>query len=167
MEHSHFFKNLVTKIFNPQNKPNMKNVKFSAILGRDVQNGEVLSAEDLQKIEAALPNPSATETNEDASGANGAGASQEEKPEANQNAQNADLLAQISNSVATTVAKSLEPVSTQLSSLEQRIGKLEAKPGAEATGAPKVENNDDAPKNSWESPENSTVKLAHKLLSGN
>ncbi len=129
------------KIFKPKNKQKMKNERMSALLGREVKVGEVLSADDFTKIENALSNPE----------------NQNNLPEKETGPP--DFSQQIISAVNAAVA----PINTKLDQLTQKVELIEGNPGATTTTIPKNDG-DDPILNSWEDPNNSVNKYASSLL---
>lgn len=129
------------KIFNPKNKQQMKNERMSALLGRDVKVGEVLSAEDFVKIENALANP----------------ANEEHPPEKETSPPD------LSQQIISAVNSAITPINKKLDQLTQKVELIEGNPGATTTTTPKNDG-DDPILNSWEDPNNSVNKYASSLL---
>jgi hypothetical protein len=118
-------KTLGFKVFNPKTNTKMKHAKFSAILGRDVNVGEALSAEDLETIAAALPNPIEATANVQENG----GASATASAEATTENPNQELL--------TAIQSLTQKVDQGLAAVNSRIDDLEVSAGAPvATAAP-------------------------------
>lgn len=129
------------------NTHKMKDVKLSAILGREVMVGEQLSAEDLQKIVAAVPDPITA----------GADASASEEETANQISQ-----AQIDSITQSVTASVTQAIGQKLSGIESRIQNLEDKPGAKQTDTPAVNAVENDGKKEEE--ESYSTKMAKQML---
>lgn len=142
----------------------MKDAKLSAILGRDVNVGYVPTAEEMLTILAAVPNP--TETTPENNAAATTTVATTEAPtqpvaEAQANpTQEVDLQA----TVTAAVTAALNPVTAQLADFSTRLGVIENSAGSTATTTPKVEGSAANNEKSWESPENSTNKLAKSMI---
>lgn len=107
---------------------NQKMEKVSAVLGREVKEGDQLSAEDLGKIEASMTSA----TTEDPAEETPALTQEEETPKATSTEEIARM---ISESVGEAVAKSVNPLSEQLSAITGRLDAIEGTPGASASEA--------------------------------
>lgn len=121
-------------LFSRNKKPvQMKNEVYSNILGRDVMNGEVLSVDDLQKVQAHIEGLSTPLTPAPVA---------EEAP--------------VQPSLEEVVANALAPISGQIQVISERISALEA-PGASATVTTPT-NGAVAEKAPWEDPNRSYNK---------
>lgn len=131
---------------NPKNQVKMKNEKLSAILGRDVNVGEALTAEETSLMEAHLAGQKP----------NSAAANDQGAPAAEQSANAEPTLAeQIASAVQSSVASALAPISEQLGSINSRLEIVEGKPAATTTDSPAVSGDEKAPQ-PWEN-ENSPL----------
>jgi hypothetical protein len=130
-------KTLGFKVFNPKTNTKMKHAKFSAILGRDVNVGEALSAEDLETIAAAIPSPTETASTATENG----GASATASVEATTENPNQEVLAAI-QSLTQKVDQGLAAVNSRIDDLEGTAGAQEAtatpQNGTENQGGEKV-----------------------------
>lgn len=117
----------------------MKHEKLSAILGRDVDVNETLTAEDLLRIESGLATEQSITT-------------EEEKPTvAGSNpveAQQIDVVAAINSAVANSIA----PLASQLESIQNRLDVVEGIPGASVVTTPKVQGATENVLEPWEDP---------------
>lgn len=119
----------------------MKHEKLSAILGRDVDVNETLTAEDLLRIESGLATEQSITTEEEKPTV--AGSNQVE-------AQQIDVVAAINSAVANSIA----PLASQLESIQNRLDVVEGKPGASVVTTPKVEGATENVLAPWEDPNN-------------
>jgi hypothetical protein len=139
----------IGNFFNTKNKHQMKHAKFSAILGRDVKVGEVLSEADLTKISQALGE---TENDSQDAGANG-----EENPEGststeqNSTQKPAPETADLSATISAAVQSAMAPIQNQLTEMSTRLKVVEGSAGADKTGNPVV-TGDAKTMHSWEDP---------------
>lgn len=159
------FNDLVTRIFNPKqiNKP-MKNEKLSALLGRTVNVGDVLSPEDMQTVINALPDPTPAQAGTVPSvepvAENPTETTQEEtanpSPDANTEMMNA--IQELTSTVNT--------LSQTVSGISDRLNIVEGKPANETVTAPLANGTENAgsDKLSLDSPEHPLNKLAAKEL---
>lgn len=133
-------------LFSKNKKPQpMKNELFSSILERDVQEGEILSVEDLQLVQSHIEglqhlndNPISTNIEEEAS-----------------NNSNEEL----SEMISTAIASAMEPISNRLTSIEES---MEIKPAVKPTTTEPVSTDatsfDNEP---WNDPNRSYNKLSN------
>lgn len=127
---------LFSKNKNPQP---MKNEKFSNILGRDVMNGEALSAEDYQAIQDHIEGLEHLSEN----------ANTEVEQPSNE---------EIASLVSTAVASAIEPLTNRISAIETA---MEVKPIAESTSTnPISEDAKSFDNEPWNDPNRSYNKLA-------
>lgn len=128
-----------------QTEIKMKNEKLSAILGRDVNAGEVLSQEDMQKVSDHIVK---TETDLSA---------------AQQSA--TDLQGQLDTAIQERDAAQQEVVTLQgnQSNFEARLEALENGSGATKHQVGKAAG-DDAELEDWEKPDNAAIKAANEAL---
>lgn len=119
----------------------MKDEKLSRILGREVLVGAELSAEDMQKILAAVPDV----------------APEAKKPEETVQAadQNLELINSITESVTASVTKAFE---AKLNTIEERISKVEKADGSTSTAAPAAKGDHDQVEESY------STKMAKQML---
>jgi hypothetical protein len=135
-------KMLIVNFLTPKNKSNMKNAKLSAILGRDVNDGEVLSAEDVAKVTAALPDPTETKSENAAS---------------NPKTENQAV------DFAAVLKAALEPMNATITKMSERLAVVEGSAGADATVLPKSDKGEEKV-SSWLDTENSVNKQIAKDL---
>ncbi len=139
-------------LFSKNKKPiQMKNELYSRILGRDVNVGEVLSVDDLQKVQSHIEG---LEHLADAEEEVVEEQAQEQASEQAQESQNVDLAAIVSAAVSAAVT----PIASRLETIEQT---LEIKPAAGATTtAPVSTDAEDFSQRPWEDPNRSYNKIA-------
>lgn len=139
-------------LFSKNKKPiQMKNELYSRILGRDVNNGDVLSVDDLQKVQSHIEG---LEHLADAEEEVVEETAQEQASEQAQESQNVDLAAIVSAAVSAAVT----PIASRLETIEQT---LEIKPAAGATTtAPVSTDAEDFSQKPWEDPNRSYNKIA-------
>lgn len=139
-------------LFSKNKKPiQMKNELYSRILGRDVNVGEVLSVDDLQKVQSHIEGLEHLADEEEEVVEEQA---QEQANQQSQESQNVDLAAIVSAAVSAAVT----PIASRLETIEQT---LEIKPAAGATTtAPVSAEAEDFSQKPWEDPNRSYNKIA-------
>lgn len=132
-------------LFSKHKKPQpMKNELFSSILERDVNDGEVLSVEDLQKVQSHIEGLNHLNAPENAT---------PEAPIAEEEKTNAESIADV---VAKAVNEAMKPLSQRFEVIETA---LEIKPASTATvTAPVSADAEDFSKKPWENPNRSYNK---------
>jgi len=141
-------KTVSLKMFNIEPKQNtnseMKNFeRLSAILGREINAESVLTADDMEKIEAAQAGTLSPDAN----------AEDIEKT--------AEVAAaQMTDSVKEAVTSAIAPIQSSITDLSDRLAKVEAGPGAETTTTSPTAGAAAESSEPWNDPNRSYNKLA-------
>jgi ClpP class serine protease len=135
-------------LFSKHKKPQpMKNELFSSILERDVNDGEILSVEDLQKVQSHIEGLNHLASAKDVEEPINAAAKEEEAPTQS-----------IADVVANAVSQAITPLNQRFEAIETA---LEIKPAAGATTtAPVSADAEDFAEKPWEDPNRSYNKIA-------